>query len=73
MDSFGENSLKFGRMEDEWIQVVVRTSDDRALEYALRNAMDTTILEPKALRDRAADALRRGLDGYNDSSCGRVG
>ena len=73
VDSFGENSLKFGRMEDEWIQVVVRTSDDRALEYALRNAMDTTILEPKALRDRAADALRRGLDGYNDSSLGRVG
>lgn len=73
VDSFGENSLKFGRMEDEWIQVVVRTSDDRALEYALRNAMDTTILEPKALRDRAADALRRGLDGYNNSSFGRVG
>ena len=73
VDSFGERALRFGRMDDEWIQVVVRTSDDRALEFALRNAMDTTILEPKALRDRAVDALRHGLDGYIDSSYGRVG
>ena len=70
---FGEDSLRVDETDGGWLQVSVRTSYDRALEYALRNAMDTTIVEPKALRDQVVDRLRHGLGGYIDDSYGRVG
>ena len=73
VDRFGEDSLRVGRLDDGWLQVSVRTNYDRALDFAMRNTMDTAIVEPKALRDRVVDRLRHGLDGYNDDSFGKVG
>jgi len=73
VDRFGEDSLRVGRSDDGWLQVSVRTNYDRALDFAMRNTMDTAIVEPKALRDRVVDRLRHGLDGYNDDSFGKVG
>ena len=63
VDMFGKD-IRFSNKDDTHVTVAVKANETSVLQFAKNYAPDVVILEPKELRDRAIEDLRRGLKGY---------
>ncbi|WP_026522287.1 helix-turn-helix transcriptional regulator [Butyrivibrio sp. VCB2001] len=63
VDMFGSD-VRFYDQDDTHVSVAVNANETSVLQFAKNYAPDVVILEPKELRDRAIEDLKKGLKGY---------
>lgn len=63
IDMFGKD-VRFYDQDETHVSVAVKANEKSVLQFAKNYSPDVVILEPKALREKAIEELRKGLEGY---------
>lgn len=66
LEVFGKE-VKFSEEDEAEVTAVVRTNEMAAEQFAKNYAPDVIILEPKRLRERVKEGLKKGLNAYGDT------
>lgn len=65
IDLFGRK-VKFSKQNDNNVDVMVYANEEAILQFAQSYAPDVVVLEPKDMRDKMIERLRKGLEGYDE-------
>lgn len=63
IDMFGSD-VRFSEKDESHVIVAVKANETSILQFAKNYAPDVVIIEPKELRNKAIEELKKGLDGY---------
>lgn len=66
VDLFGQN-VKFYDRDENYVSVSVKANETSILQFAQNYAPDVVILEPKNLREKAIESLKKGLKAYESN------